>query len=496
MKQAAGYVRVSTARQADDGDSLPAQKRQIELYAELHGMNLIEVYEERAVSAFKTPVADRPEGKRLIRAAVSGEIDTVIIARLDRFARNVRDLNQTIDLLQSLGVGIHFISPAADLSDTVGSLIVSIFGHLAQMESEATSERVKMTQAFIASEGRWTGGIRPFGTTIKTLTDGSSLVANNPEASAIRAGARMIINGGTTGQVADLWNGQGIKTTRGNPWTHNTVRSLFIKQERLWSGKTHHRGIPIPHPVILDKTTWDRVQATLRTRTRGKPAGHSVYTLSKILHCVDACGGHWRGAGQRKGGRRYTCSKGNDCPVRERRYLPAEEAEEFGWKLLFDMLDTFDADELFRQMAPASTDNEGDRIELAKLRRRVDRLNGGLVDARAELYIVEDEDRPQQEQVIARLSSQAESVQTQIGVIERRVGVNAASVEEQAAWLDASSRVDQWLSVTDKEEQRDWLKRLDVHFQIILNDDGNEWMSVEGLTFGIRWGELLRLISS
>jgi len=87
-------------------------------------------------------------------------------------------------------------------------------------------------------------------------------------------------------------------------------------------------------------------------------------------------------------------------------------------------------------------------------------------------------------------------VQTQIGVIERRVGVNAASVEEQAAWLDASSRVDQWFSVTDKEEQRDWLKRLDVHFQIVLNDEGNEWMGVDGLTFRVRWGELLRLISS
>jgi hypothetical protein len=114
--------------------------------------------------------------------------------------------------------------------------------------------------------------------------------------------------------------------------------------------------------------------------------------------------------------------------------------------------------------------------------------------------------------VVARLSSQSESVQTQIGVIERRVGVNAASVEEQAAWLDASSRevqwfsgpvvqwssgpVVQWSSVTDKEEQRYWLKRLDVHFQIVLNDEGNEWMGVDGLTFGVRWGELLRLISS
>jgi DNA invertase Pin-like site-specific DNA recombinase len=80
-----GYVRVSTDRQAEDGESLGTQKRIIEGYAMMNGLTLDSIFVERGVSGSK-PIGERPEGARLLATLNAG--DVVITPKLDRMFRS------------------------------------------------------------------------------------------------------------------------------------------------------------------------------------------------------------------------------------------------------------------------------------------------------------------------------------------------------------------------------------------------------------------------
>jgi putative DNA-invertase from lambdoid prophage Rac len=83
-----GYCRVSTLRQANEGESLDVQQRQLEGYAHMHGLTFAEIAVEEGVSG-SVPVEDRPVGGRLFAKLARGDI--VIAAKLDRLFRSALD---------------------------------------------------------------------------------------------------------------------------------------------------------------------------------------------------------------------------------------------------------------------------------------------------------------------------------------------------------------------------------------------------------------------
>ena len=88
-----GYCRVSTARQVEDGLSLEVQRRQVEGYAQMHGLALARVFLEQGVSG-SVPLGERPAGRELMAALQSG--DAVIAAKLDRAFRSALDALQVV----------------------------------------------------------------------------------------------------------------------------------------------------------------------------------------------------------------------------------------------------------------------------------------------------------------------------------------------------------------------------------------------------------------
>ena len=94
---AIGYIRVSTRDQADSGASLESQRVKIEAYAVLHDLELVEVIEDAGHSAKSL---DRPGMTNLLRLIRGRKIGVVIVAKLDRITRSVRDLGELIELFQ------------------------------------------------------------------------------------------------------------------------------------------------------------------------------------------------------------------------------------------------------------------------------------------------------------------------------------------------------------------------------------------------------------
>lgn len=105
-----GYCRVSTDRQANEGESLGVQERQLQGYVTMQGMKLDKVFVERGVSG-SIPLADRPEGAALLAAATAG--DVIVSPKLDRVFRSALDALQQTEALRERGVTRIFWTSAA-----------------------------------------------------------------------------------------------------------------------------------------------------------------------------------------------------------------------------------------------------------------------------------------------------------------------------------------------------------------------------------------------
>src|SRR5580692_3246098 len=108
-----GYVRVSTSRQADEGESLALQERQIQGYCLMNGLTLDHVYIEGGVSG-SVPLAERPEGATLLAILKPG--DAVITAKLDRMFRSALDALDVLAKLKARNVSLHMIDLGGDVT--------------------------------------------------------------------------------------------------------------------------------------------------------------------------------------------------------------------------------------------------------------------------------------------------------------------------------------------------------------------------------------------
>jgi putative DNA-invertase from lambdoid prophage Rac len=155
------YTRVSTDRQANEGESLDVQERTVAGYAMMHGMSVDRVFRERGVSGSK-PLADRAEGAALLAALKPG--DVVITPKLDRMFRSATDALANLDALKKKGVHLHMIDLGGDVTGNgIAKLVFTILSAVAEAERDRIRERVAVVKADQRKRGRYLGGKVPFG---------------------------------------------------------------------------------------------------------------------------------------------------------------------------------------------------------------------------------------------------------------------------------------------------------------------------------------------
>jgi DNA invertase Pin-like site-specific DNA recombinase len=156
-----GYTRVSTDRQADEGESLGTQQRVIEGYAMMQGLTLDQVFVERGVSGSK-PLGDRPEGTRLLGILKAG--DVVITPKLDRMFRSALNALDVLGQIQKRGVSLHMIDLGGDVTGNgISKLVFTILSAVAEAERDRIRERIRDVKADQRRRQRYLGGIVPFG---------------------------------------------------------------------------------------------------------------------------------------------------------------------------------------------------------------------------------------------------------------------------------------------------------------------------------------------
>src|ERR1700722_14995151 len=156
-----GYCRVSTLKQANEGESLDVQRRQIEGYALMLGMTLADVLIEEGVSG-SVPVEERPVGGALFARIERGDI--VIAAKLDRLFRSALDALKVVESLKGRGVKLHLLDLGGDIAGNgLSKLFLTIAAAFAEAERDRIRERIGQAKADQKSRGRFLGGKVPFG---------------------------------------------------------------------------------------------------------------------------------------------------------------------------------------------------------------------------------------------------------------------------------------------------------------------------------------------
>jgi putative DNA-invertase from lambdoid prophage Rac len=201
-----GYTRVSTDRQADEGESLGAQQRIIEGYAMTVDLKVDEIFVERGVSGSK-PLRDRPEGERLLSVLKAG--DVVITPKLDRMFRSALDALDVLGQIQKRGVVLHMVDLGGDVTGNgISKLVFTILSAVAEAERDRIRERIRDVKADQRQRQRYLGGKVPFGWRVGT--DGE-LVEFPEHQAAIKQARKMRAKGLSLRAIAAVLGERGIR---------------------------------------------------------------------------------------------------------------------------------------------------------------------------------------------------------------------------------------------------------------------------------------------
>lgn len=216
-----GYIRVSSKDQAESGLSLEAQESRIRAMATAKGIALSEVISDQAESAKSL---DRPGIQRILSLMNDGSVAGVIISKLDRLTRSVKDLGTIVELLSATGASIISCHETLDTSSASGRMILNITATIAQWEREVICERTQeaLKQKLVRGEhaGNVAYGYRSSG------EDGRAVPDEGEQAviSLIRA---LRDDGLSLSKIADWLNERGHRTRRGTEWRVQYVHAIL-----------------------------------------------------------------------------------------------------------------------------------------------------------------------------------------------------------------------------------------------------------------------------
>ncbi|MBS3148173.1 recombinase family protein [Candidatus Woesearchaeota archaeon] len=154
--KAALYIRVSTDKQASEGSSLEVQEEKLRKYCSFQNWDIFQLYADRGISGKDT---ERLQFQTLMKDAREKRFEVVVVAKLDRFGRSLRDLINTIWDLNAIGIQFTSINDNINTTTPNGKLLFHILGAFAEFEREIIRERMMAGIAKSRELGRIIGRV-------------------------------------------------------------------------------------------------------------------------------------------------------------------------------------------------------------------------------------------------------------------------------------------------------------------------------------------------
>lgn len=353
-QRVAVYVRVSSEEQLE-GYSLDAQLRAARATCAERGWEIAAEYVEEGRSARYDDLSRRPRYKAMLEAADARAFDVVLVHKLDRFARNLLVLLETLGRLGRANVALESCTERLDYVTPQGKLFMVLMGGIAEWYSNNLSKETKKGKKERKDQGLYNGPL-PFGTVrgpdglpapdrqpFCVLTwaerDGSPVVDGGHETcnfEGLRLAFRLASEGMSDRSVAHALNAAGYRTSGNwgqNPFQKDTLAEVLTnrfywgelpvyEEMRQPDGRIATVQVgwtPAKHGALegFDEALWDRVQAVRsgnRTRASKTTGKARLYALSGLATC-HVCGGPVRLQNTPKGEPRLACRTRKENPA-------------------------------------------------------------------------------------------------------------------------------------------------------------------------------------
>lgn len=273
------YLRVSTVRQGQTGTSLAQQRAAIEAYARVWKLPVVKEYEERETAA----KLGRPVFLSMIKALRLRQADGVIMHKIDRSARNLKDWADLGELIDK-GVEVHFANEILDLNSRGGRLSADIQAVIAADFIRNLREETRK-----GIYGRLKQGLFPFRavTGYQDVGRGQPKEVDPIQAPLVKRAFELYSTGnwglndlaeemyqlGLRSRTGRRLTRNGLSTVLNNPFYMGVVRIKALKE--VFSGR---------HEPIIGKKLYDTVQAVLQGKNIKKIQKH-FYVFSRHIVC-------------------------------------------------------------------------------------------------------------------------------------------------------------------------------------------------------------------
>lgn len=338
------YTRKSTEEGLDqDFNTLDAQREAGEAYVQSQKTEGWEVsrvrYDDGGYTGANT---ERPALQRLLADIERGQIDVVVVYKIDRLSRSLLDFAKLIEVFEKHKVSLVAVTQQFNTSTSLGRLVLNILLSFAQFEREMIAERTRDKMRAARRKGKWIGGSMPFGYDVKD----KKLVANEEETQQVQALFDMYLEHRSILKLVEHANGLGWRaktwTTRkgtmhsGGRWTKSMMGRLL--RNPLYVGKVAVEGelFEGEHEGIVDEAKFTRVAAQLDAGRFGRDIvarNLHGFLLRGLVRCVTCQSAMISSTGRSRGKdyRYYTClsvrQRGSSaCSVRN---VSAEALETF-----------------------------------------------------------------------------------------------------------------------------------------------------------------------
>ena len=301
MIRVALYIRVSTQEQCLHGLSLESQKEALTDYANKHNMQIVDVYADEGITARKA-LNKRLQFQRLISDVKHGKIDLILVTKLDRWFRNIKDYHNTQEILEKYNCNWRTIYENYDTSTSSGRLHINIMLSVNQDECDRTSERIKAVFKHKLDKKEAVSGSLPMGYKLedkKIVKDMEYAALVNDVFDYFELHNNKCA---TVNYINDKYNAH---------YHYNSIVRML--SNTLFKGE--YNGIEDFCEPYIDKDRFDKIQSLLGRNIKVRH-NERVYTYSGLLICSE-CGMHLAGSthnyklvdGTKKSKKSYRCNQ-------------------------------------------------------------------------------------------------------------------------------------------------------------------------------------------
>lgn len=455
------YMRISTDEDHQP-TSLGTQRERLERYCQaMEDWHVVHAFEDQASGV----TLDRPGLTQALGLARERRFDLLLVYRVDRLSRKVRQLAGLAEELDRLGIVLKSATEPFDTGSAAGRMMLQMLGVFAEFEHATIVDRVTAGLERRVREGRWMSGRTPYG-----YTRANGLLVPDPvKAAVVRRIFQLYAEGklGTTA-IARQLDAEGAPAPRKHGWSPNALQLILANPAYLglirWNGGLFE-GV---HEALVDDELFEKAQEILRRRgqdaslRRGNP---SDFLLSGLVRCDD-CGRAYVGTSAHGRSSRYTyyaCStrykygptrcKGERLPKdRLEAAVLAQLAELYRDGRLIEQALAATASHAAKERPRLEEQLAATRAEIARVERKLERYFEAFEAGDLSAALCEERVRGHRERL--------ETLREQEADLARTLATQAPTLPDAAALAGLADQLDEVLATESPEQAKELLRLL------------------------------------